>query len=437
MLTGLIIGSLGLMIAMAMVQWMIVGRYLRLMRSMDSQAQIQDALNRLGARPKVDVLLSIRGAENTLEENLLSLLGQNYPEFQLHVILDAPDDPARQVIEQVRQAAPDRLTVHFLDKTNVSGGLKPMALAQVARHRLSSADAPDILAFTDADTRQSPDWLKRLVVALSSREKCGAVTGNRWYSLPNRPQTSTVVRSLWNLASLPQMHLYRVVWGGSWAIKRNVLTESGLLDAWEQALFEDTMVDRYVDRVGYRVQTVPGLYSTSEDPSPMPATRNWMFRQMLDLRLYHWAFPMVLGHAAGSALMAALPLVYGILLLTEAHRGWALIAIGVSLAYQISNGVIWQAIAATARQCLQTLDLPQGNRQLPWRTAFRAMVLTQFVYPATMVQVLMARSVVWRGVHYAWETSHQIRRWNDGPYTRTPEATDSHDVSEVVTPRVP
>ena len=280
-MTILLIISINLLVVMAVVQLLIVGLYVVYMRGMPRQESVTDTLNRLPETPRTAVLLCIRGVEEQLARNLRALLEQDYRNYQLHIILDSPEDTASPLVAALATEYGERLVVHHLELTGDSAGLKPLGLAQVCESLLADRSW-DAFAFTDADSLQSPSWLSRLLAELFDAGNNGAVTGNRWYSIPRTgSRAGAVIRSLWNLASLPQMHLYRVAWGGSWAISSEVLRRSGLVEAWKTTLFEDTLVQKKLAGLGMRVRTVPGLYSISDDHVSLPTARRWIFRQLL------------------------------------------------------------------------------------------------------------------------------------------------------------
>src|SRR4028119_2496002 len=57
-----------------------------------------------GYAPFATVVVPCRGLEQGLRENLHALCQQNYPAFEIIFVVDSADDPASQVIEEVRRA---------------------------------------------------------------------------------------------------------------------------------------------------------------------------------------------------------------------------------------------------------------------------------------------------------------------------------------------
>ena len=50
--------------------------------------------------PKAAILLPLRGADPRLSETLTGLMSQDYPEYELHIILDHENDPSREFVDR-------------------------------------------------------------------------------------------------------------------------------------------------------------------------------------------------------------------------------------------------------------------------------------------------------------------------------------------------
>ncbi len=124
------------------------------------------ALRRLGtfpaaARyPRVSVLVPMRNEERNVRPVLESLLGQQYPDFEVVALDDDSIDRTGAILSEMagRHA---RLRV-------IAGSALPEGWhgKQWACHRLAQAATGELLLFTDADTRHGPDALRHAVSAL-------------------------------------------------------------------------------------------------------------------------------------------------------------------------------------------------------------------------------------------------------------------------------
>ncbi|HEY4761846.1 MAG TPA: glycosyltransferase family 2 protein, partial [Thermoguttaceae bacterium] len=173
--------------------------------------------------PRTAIVLCLRGRDPFLEKCLESLLKQDYPDYQLHVIIDNRQDPAWQVAESlaIRYGA-ERVCIEALDDRHSTCSLKCSAVTQ-SIGRLD--DSFQVAALIDADTMPHRSWLRELTAPMAD-DHIGAATGNRWY-MPEVSSWGALVRYLWNAAAVVQMYWYEIAWGGTLAVKRKVIDELG------------------------------------------------------------------------------------------------------------------------------------------------------------------------------------------------------------------
>ena len=126
--------------------------------------------------PKVNVILSLRGADPSLEACLTGLLAQDYPAYAVHIVIDSAADPAWQVMSKVlaRGHAPHiQVDVAVREEQDERCGLKLSAQRQVLK-RLDDRNA--VVVFIDADTAPAANWLRAMVAPLADR-KVGIASG--------------------------------------------------------------------------------------------------------------------------------------------------------------------------------------------------------------------------------------------------------------------
>ncbi len=111
-------------------------------------------------RPPVTVLKPIYGLDKGLEENLLSLCRQDYPEFQIVVSVQRETDPALPLLRRLEAAYPDRLTlVVKVSEPVVNGKVQNLVNGLAAAKH-------EVLVISDSDVRVRPDYIATIVAPL-------------------------------------------------------------------------------------------------------------------------------------------------------------------------------------------------------------------------------------------------------------------------------
>ncbi|MGA9048884.1 MAG: glycosyltransferase [Dehalococcoidia bacterium] len=115
---------------------------------------------KLGACPRVSLLVPARDEEKQIGQCVKSLLAQDYPDFQVIVLDDNSRDRTGEVLEELGRSD-SRLKV-------IRG--KPLPLDWLGKHwachQLYLASDGDLILFTDSDTVHSPDTLRCAVSAM-------------------------------------------------------------------------------------------------------------------------------------------------------------------------------------------------------------------------------------------------------------------------------
>ena len=111
-------------------------------------------------RPPITVLKPIYGLDKGLEENLLSLCRQDYPDYQIVIGVQRPDDPALPLLRRLEKQFADRITLVVKPSEPVVNG-KVQNLVNALAHARH-----DILIISDSDVRLAPDYLQAIVAPL-------------------------------------------------------------------------------------------------------------------------------------------------------------------------------------------------------------------------------------------------------------------------------
>ena len=367
---------------------------------------------RLGRRPGLaqpapaaEVVLCLRGADPSLPAALAALAGQTYPgPWRLLVVVDSREDPAWPLaqhtiawLEAAGQAGWQAARLTPLASRPAQGSLKSASLRQ-AFGELDAAT--ELVALVDADAVVAPGWLAALAAGCG-QDGVGAVSGNRWYA-PEQGSGPGLVRAIWNGGALVLMTLLGIPWGGSLAVRRQLIEPSGWRAALATSLCEDTALPAPLARCGWRYEFRPELIALDRDDGiALRPLRRWISRQLLTARLHHPAWPLVALHGLGSALLVLVALLSSLAALLAGRLAEAGLLLAALLGYELGCVALLLLIEAVADRALQPLggrlpppDLAHACHLLRW------LPLAQWVYGLATLRAALARRVEWRGVHY-------------------------------------
>ena len=254
-------------------------------------------LKHLGVYPEKGpavIVAPCRGLDEGVEENLRTLFFQDYEDYEIRFVVEDEDDPIYPIIRRL-MAAHRRVQSRL-----IVAGRATTCGQKVHNLRAATADLPErveYLAFVDSDARLRRQWLRGLVSRLDD-PNVGASTGYRWFV----PARGTLANHLLysvntNVAMFFGCHSPTVVWGGSWAIRRDMFESLGLRGAWRGTLSDDLVVSRLLRRAGLRVLFEPACMVTSPLDTTLGQMLSFVRRQYLMGRFYlprWWALALLL-----------------------------------------------------------------------------------------------------------------------------------------------
>ncbi|MBE9201830.1 MULTISPECIES: glycosyltransferase family 2 protein [unclassified Nodularia (in: cyanobacteria)] len=363
--------------------------------------------------PKTAVILCLRGADPFLSDCLQALLHQNYPEYDLKLVVDRMEDPAWTIAtDTVQQHGATNVQISPLRFIRKSCSLKCSSLIQAVTQLDDSYQA---IAFVDADTIVHANWLRELVTPLAD-PNVGATTGNRWF-VPTGSHWGSIVRYLWNVSAVVQMYLYGIPWGGTLAVKTEVLHQTRLLDKWGQAFCEDTMMRRILGKHKMQIKFVPSLIMLNQEECNLSGLKSWMQRQLIFSRLYHPHWLTLVGNAIFTILC---PTFLSVLFVAALLTGqWY--AAAISLSYYSSYVVALLLIVLFLEQRVQ-LVMRSDHQPTPQLSVaiicqmLMGIPLTQWVYGFVFLSSLWISKVKWRGITYKFKSPWKIRLVEYRPY---------------------
>jgi ceramide glucosyltransferase len=352
-----------------------------------------------------------KGRDLKLEDNLRAIMEQDYDDYEVAFIVESADDPACPAIRRVMAAHP------WLPARLVVAGRATQCGQKV--HNLRAATARlspriEFLAFVDSDARPRPEWLRMLISRLH-RPHMGAMTGYRWFVPERDSAANSLVYSMnCNVMSMLGRNSHYLLWGGSWAIRREVFDRIGLRAAWQGTLSDDLVASRLLSEAKMQVRFEPACVVASPIDYSFPEAISFLRRQYVISRFYSrnwWAFAALaaafnnfiwLGNLGAAA--------WG--LLSGANWLWVPLAV-IGLLYMLT------VYRGKMRQDLADLYFPHLHKAL--RTAKRFDIWFQpiigLIHGFIVWSAGFGRHVSWRGIRYRLSTDGKIdRAWrSDDP----------------------
>ena len=369
--------------------------------------------------PKTAVILCLRGADPFLPNCLKALLEQDYPQYDLKIVVDSQDDPAWKVArDTVKDATNVQISPLKIASTVCS--LKCSSLIQAISELDSSYK---VVALVDADTVVHPTWLRELVTPLL-HPKVGATTGNRWY-LSKGMYWGTLVRYLWNISAVIQMYLYGIPWGGTLAIKTQVIHQSGILEKWARALSEDTMLKDILAEYDLKVKFVPSLLILNREECTLPKLMNWMKRQLLISKLYHSQWWLVIIEAVFSTFLPNLILV--LIMVNFLLAKWDIFAILLTCysIYIFALLLIAIVVETSIREVISSRWLIP---KITFATLMKTLIgipLTHWFYGFALVSSIRTSKISWRNIVYRIKSPFNIHLTKYQPYQSDSQKVDN------------
>jgi len=357
--------------------------------------------------PKAAIILSLRGPDPRLTETLQALMGQDYPDFHIQVVVDSEEDPVLQNVVDIQEAsAQDNIRISVLRNPGTTCSLKCSSLIQAVNDLESNVK---IVAFIDGDVVPHPTWLKELVTPLVNSE-ADVVGGNRWY-LPPNAQFGTVARYFWNAAYMTGMWAQGAPWAGTMAFQRSTIDRIGLLHAWSTAMSVDATLHRCMRANNRTFKLVPSLIMTNRENISVPEFQRWVTRQMAVIRYTAsetarsaerqmgilLALHTMLPGVAVTAFLMNQPVV-GVTALASIGFYWLFCSLRMIL--------IERTVRATVRKRGEVPEWLTLSKILFW---YPSVVVTHYVIGYGVLRALRVKKVDWRGISYLLSSNGDVQ----------------------------
>lgn len=363
--------------------------------------------------PKAVVCLNLRGLDPFLATALPALLNQDYPNYDINIVVDHQDDPVYAFAKDIiRSSNKTNVKISVLLNRKTTCSLVNSALVQTIRNNLNDYE---VVAMIDADAVPHETWLRELVAPLEN-EKIGAVTGQRWY-FPSHANMGDLIRYIWNIPAVLQMIFFKIPWGGSLAIRMDVLRKCNVLDFYDKALVQDVPLFDILKKHEYSIHFAPSIIMINRESVTLPSLIPWIQRQLLWAILYHSSWWKIVLHGI---LVTLVPFAILILIAT----GLVFDEPSITLLAIISLGS-YSLITLCQLFLLEHLVrriVKKRNECTGWLTPLKlaafipALILTQMIYPKALLFALFSRNIEWRGIHYQIDAPFKVKMLNYAPY---------------------
>jgi hypothetical protein len=357
--------------------------------------------------PPVLVVMCLRGSDPFLASSLSRLFRQDYPDYEIRVVVDSRGDPARRLVEDVRR----RVGVRHVEILTLESH-DELCSAKMSSLLLGTANLPEhtqIVATIDGDCVMHRSCLRELVAPLV-RENVAVTTGNRWFAPPQR-SVGGFARLQWNVGCVSVMNAAALPWGGCLAMQRGVIEDAEVRNHYRHAFAEDMLLGSLMQKRGHRVEYVPQATIVNHEDISLAGLYRFLTRQMLCVRLHHHRWVIIIGWACMLSAVLGVMCPLGLLvpgLRPASASGLAVIAGASALPMLL------------ALRAIRRLTAAQGEHLQAWTPSTVAMLLLSaplmhWISLAASVRAIFARSINWRGLTYELARDPQLRLVHEEP----------------------
>ena len=274
-------------------------------------------------KPKVAIFVPCKGADNNLENHLEAIARQNYPDFTVRFIVDNIADPAVKAITSLTDRYPHT-------KLLVSG--KAEKCGQKNHNLIYGIDddkgESNVYVFADSDVHPHSTWLSELIRPLSL-PSVPVTTGFRWL-IPEDYSLSGAIHSMFSayLCLLISQQLFRGVWGGSTAIRKEEFEKLNVRGLWNNVVVDDMTLTKLLFKKRINRVFVPTCLTVSYNTlTRLKDDITWYTRQAAFLKTYIkplWIASIYL-HAITTALLFMSPVYIALSFFDSSYINYAII----------------------------------------------------------------------------------------------------------------
>jgi cellulose synthase/poly-beta-1,6-N-acetylglucosamine synthase-like glycosyltransferase len=275
-----------------------------------------------GRTPRAAIIVPIKNASALTGAFLRRLRSQAYPDYRIIAAIESRSDPAFRLLAEAAGDCGAPVTTIVAGVTE-RGGQKVWNLL-AAIEAIEATD--EIIVFTDADTLPTPEWLGRLVSALTDAGY-DAVTGYRWMIPTDKRLSSAIVAAAnASVVTLPRIPaILNLCWGGTTALKRETFERIGIAEYWRGAISDDLQMTRALRAAGC------AIFSPRQSLLHSPVAMDWSEAFAFGRRQYRLLFTHAPRLWIFAAFVVLVPAVAAPLAMVLALQGWSLAIAALAL----------------------------------------------------------------------------------------------------------
>lgn len=337
--------------------------------------------------PFASVIVPGRGLEPGLEENVSTLLTQDYPAYEVVFVFDREDDPALDVAEQLSKTS--RVTTKIVIAGPATDSGQKVHNLRVAVTRIDPKS--EVLVFVDTDARPENQWLRQLVAPLAD-EKLGASSGYRWF-VPLNGGLASRLRGVWNASiasALGSNTSKNFCWGGSTAIRRTTFDQLNVIERWRGTVSDDFTLTRILREANLPIHFTPNCLVPSFGDCGFKELLEFTTRQIKITRVYaqHLWLPLLLGSSLFTLVFFGGLILISVYLRSSAIYVFLLLIFTLGAAKSI---IRWRVVFEVLGRRASLPDLAAHIFLWPF---------AQLLYLYNAIVAGFSRRIKWRGITY-------------------------------------
>lgn len=342
--------------------------------------------------PLAVVVLCLRGGDPYLKHTLRLLRDQDYPRYEVRIVVDSPGDDAHEVLRQAFGAnPPSHIEILILTERHPTCSLKVSGLLQATRHL---PEEVGVLAILDGDAIPHADWLRELATPIV-QGTAGVSTGIRWYA-PRRSTLGGLCRFWWSSSAMPILMQLRIPWGGTMAVRGDWMRRVELRSHLQLAFGEDCAISKYAIDQGEQITFPPTLVIVNREETTVRDFYRFNVRQLINGRTCLYTWPWLVLHC----LVSSLALMYPVGRLCGLPAGaFSDVAFAV-YCLTLWGGELAQAYSIRKVLATRNETITGWNEVSRWVDSALALMVLPALHLLAVLHALTLRRVCWRGVWY-------------------------------------